>query len=411
MNMNNPTQDSAISHLQALQPADLDAGEVFSGAPSGHKVRGFAAPSPFTPVCDANYIFHESSRDLIVWFINPTDPLYVFGPAGSGKTSCIRQLAARLNYPVFEVTGHGRLEFPDLVGHLSVHQGSMRFDYGPLALAMRFGGLFLLNEIDLLDPAMAAGLNSILDGAPLCIPENGGELICPHPMFRFAATANSNGGADETGLYQGIQRQNLAFMDRFTLCRVDYPAPDTEERLLAKTAPKLPAAIRQKMVAFAGEVRRLFMGEEANSYNANSLEITLSTRTLLRWADLTVRYQPLAKQGIAPINYALDRALGFRASRETKALWWAMQQMQALHKPRKIILIITDGHPDSVTIAQDAIRTGLAIGYEIYGIGIGESSGIRQILPASSMTILNLPELASAMFAILSKSLLTTIPA
>lgn len=319
-------QNSTFSHLQSLLPADLDAGEVFSGTPSGHMVKGFAAPSAFTPAVDSNYIFHESSRDLIVWFINPTDPLYVFGPTGCGKTSCLKQLAARLNYPVFEVTGHSRLEFPDLVGHLSVHQGTMQFDYGPLALAMRFGGLFLLNEIDLLDPSTAAGLNSILDGAPLCIPENGGELITPHPMFRLCATANSNGGSDETGLYQGIQRQNLAFMDRFTLCEVGYPSPTAEESLLAKTAPRLPKDIRRKMVEYANEIRRLFMGEASNSFNGNSIEVTLSTRTLIRWADLAVRYQPLASQGIFPVTYALDRALGFRASRETKAMLHELAQ-------------------------------------------------------------------------------------
>lgn len=318
--------NSTISHLQALQPTNLDAGEVFSGTPSGHTVKGFAAPSAFTPAVDSNYIFHESSRDLVVWFINPTDPLYVFGPTGCGKTSCLKQLAARLRYPVFEVTGHSRLEFPDLVGHLSVHQGTMQFDYGLLALAMRFGGLFLLNEIDLLDPSTAAGLNSILDGAPLCIPENGGELITPHPMFRLCATANSNGGSDETGLYQGIQRQNLAFMDRFTLCEVGYPSPTAEESLLAKTAPKLPKDIRRKMVEYANEIRRLFMGEAGNSFNGNSIEVTLSTRTLIRWAELAVRYQPLANQGISPVTYALDRALGFRASRETKAMLHELAQ-------------------------------------------------------------------------------------
>lgn len=74
----------------------------------------------------------------------------------------------------------------------------MEFEYGPLALAMKFGGLFLCNEMDLLEPSTAAGLNGILDGQPLCIPENGGELVVPHPMFRFAATANSNGDSDET---------------------------------------------------------------------------------------------------------------------------------------------------------------------------------------------------------------------
>jgi cobaltochelatase CobS len=215
------------------------------------------------------------------------------------------------------------LEFPELVGHLSVRanangMSSMEFDYGPLALAMLHGGLFLLNEIDLLDPATAAGLNGILDGQPLCIAEKEGELIIPHPMFRFAATGNSNGSADETGLYQGIQRQNIAFMDRFQLCELAYPDPQAEEKLLLKVAAGLPEEIRKKMVDYAGEVRRLFMGE-ATSF-ASGIEITFSTRTLLRWADLTLRYKPLAEQGIRPLFYALDRALGFRACRETRAM-------------------------------------------------------------------------------------------
>ncbi len=51
-----------------------------------------------------------------------------------------------------------------MVGHLTVEEGSMEFQYGPLALAMKYGGLLLLNEIDIIDPATAAGLNGILDG-------------------------------------------------------------------------------------------------------------------------------------------------------------------------------------------------------------------------------------------------------
>lgn len=128
-----------------LQPVDLDAGNVFSGSPSGRMIKGFATPCSYTPTPDPEYIFHETSRDIVVWLMSTSDPLYVFGPTGSGKTSAIKQLAARLNYPVFEVTGHSRLEFPDLVGHLSVRNGSMEYEYGPLALAMKFGGIFLLN--------------------------------------------------------------------------------------------------------------------------------------------------------------------------------------------------------------------------------------------------------------------------
>ena len=314
-----------LKELQSLQPADHDAGEIFSGKKSKCMVRGFVSTSSFTPDLNPEYLFHDSSCDVVVWFMDSSDPLYVFGPAGSGKTSLIKQLAAKLNYPVFDLTGHGRLEFPDMVGHLTVEDSNMAFQYGPLALAMKFGGLFLLNEIDLLDPATAAGLNGILDGDPLCIPENGGEVIKPHPLFRFAATANTNGRTDETGLYQGTLRQNLAFMDRFWLCEVGYPSPKAERELLFRKAPELPNDVRTKMVGYANEVRKLFMGQSDGNFR-DTIEVTFSTRTLIRWADLTVRFQPLARQGIQPITYALDRALGYRATPETRTVLHELAQ-------------------------------------------------------------------------------------
>ena len=307
-----------------MPQTQLDAGLIFSGKPSGTMIFGYDEPSTYTPAINHNYIFHDSSRDIIVWFLmEKPDPLYLCGPTSAGKSSLIRQIAARLNYPVFEATGHDRLEFPDLVGHLSVRDGNMEFQDGPLTMAMKTGGIFLFNEADLCSPSTLAGLNTILDGSPLCIAENGGELVNPHPMFRFVVTANSNGASDETGLYQGVMRQNIAFMDRFIVVEIGYPKPEVELDLLARLFPSLPPELATKMVDLANDVRKNFMG---NSTAHDALDVTLSTRTLLRWAELTIAFQPLAKQGISPILYAFDRALGFRAPTTSRAALHEMLQ-------------------------------------------------------------------------------------
>ncbi len=156
---------SALQELLTLKTHTFDAGLVFSGTASGTAIQGFEQASSYTPKADPNYVFHDSSRDIIVWFLTQNEPLYIYGYQGCGKSTCIKQLAARLNYPVFEITGHGRLEFADLVGHLSMENGSMTFQYGPLALAMRYGGICLINEIDL----TSLGSKRIADPAHLKI--------------------------------------------------------------------------------------------------------------------------------------------------------------------------------------------------------------------------------------------------
>ena len=91
---------------------DFDAGLVFSGKASGTKIRGYDAPTAYTPALDSQYSFNPTSgRDLVLWFLmEHPDPLWISGPTGCGKSSAVRQIAARLNYPVFEVNGHERLE-------------------------------------------------------------------------------------------------------------------------------------------------------------------------------------------------------------------------------------------------------------------------------------------------------------
>lgn len=292
---------------------NLDAGQVFSGRKSGTPVGGFDAPCERTPAVRPNYMMPVWARDVILWFIHGNEPLYISGPTGCGKTSGLKQVAAMLNYPVYEITGHNRLETPELVGHFALKNGSTEWVDGPLTMAMREGGLFLLNEIDLLDPSTATGLNSVLDGSPLCIAETA-EVVQPAPGFRFAATANTNGSGDEAGLYTGTLRQNAAFQNRFLHIEATYLAPEQERVLLKNTAPSLPDEVLDQMQRLTAACRAMLTGEEiedrAVSTNwVGTLQVPISTRSVLRWAYWTAKLAPMRSAGVNVLEKALDMSI------------------------------------------------------------------------------------------------------
>lgn len=260
-----------------------------------------------------DYVFRrEALRDVLAFLECPEgDGLFVTGPTGSGKTSLLVQVAARLKWPMHAVTCHGHMELSDLIGQFTLVNGEMAFVHGPLVQAMRDGHILLLNETDLMNPSELAGLNDCLEGQSLVIPQNGGEIIAPHPRFRLVATGNSRGAGDQSGLYQGVLRQNLAWMDRFRLLEIDYPEKAIEMALLERLVPAIPSTIREKMIRVAGEIRTLFAG---GLDGTGILSITLSTRGLIRWAHLTVAFNG-APNALA---YALDRALTLRAEPEQR---------------------------------------------------------------------------------------------
>ena len=87
-----------------------------------------------------------------------------------------------------------------------------------------------------------------------------------------------------------------------------------------------------------------------------------------------------------------------------ESLWWVMQQMCLLRENRKIILIITDGEPDSIPAAQEAFKQAQTKGFECYGLGI-MCSNIATLLPHTSRVIETLPQLAPALFELLEGAL------
>ena len=263
-------------------PHVMCQGKNFKLSPS-FKLLGYAdASHPRIPSKIDNYVFDLANlMDIAAWLMQPDNTaLWLSGPTGCGKTSLIEQMAARLNWPVASITWSSRTEFRDFVGSFMLitpkgeTQPRMKFVHGVLPRAMRQGWILLINEVDMVDPGELVGLNEILEGKPLQILENQGEVITPHPRFRLVVTANSNGGGDASGAYAGIRTQNIAALDRYRMIECTYPSAKAELEMLELEGA--PQDLAKLMVQFANDVRK--------AHETTAISAPLSTRVLLHWA-------------------------------------------------------------------------------------------------------------------------------
>lgn len=291
-----------------LKAGDFALADAFNiQVAANMKVRGYEPCNhPLVPKLNKGYVIRREILRSVVAFAkrNDGDALLLSGPTGSGKSSVIEQIAARINVPVMRVPCTGRTEFQDLLGQWMMINGQFEWLDGPLTAAARYGWWLILDECDLPDPSEMAGLNGVLDGMPLVLVQKGGEVIHPHPMFRIYCTGNTFGAGDQSGFYQGTRIQNGALMDRVRPIYVGYPDAEVEEDILENAIGELDATVRTNMVKLAGEIRRLFLGQ-GNGPAGEELSITMSTRGLLRWGRMIINFRK------APNAYehALDMAL------------------------------------------------------------------------------------------------------
>lgn len=273
----------------------------------------------------------ELVREVIAFLQNPgKDGFWLGGFFGAGKTYPVQQVLARLGLPVLAFSLNRRFEFAQLIGSKDfapvyeadpVDPAKRRvvgsrtvFRPGVLYRAMKYGYVLLINELDRGDPGELVGLNDILETGRLVVLDNGGEVVEPHPNFRLFVTANSGGGGDVLGVMNTVQIMDPALMDRFRFSWADYLPETVELSILEQAAPDLKATpeVLARMVKTANEIRRLFIGQNG----AGELSVTMSTRTLIRWAHLTLSFRGMNNAVAYAFRHAFSNRLKGRPEEE-----------------------------------------------------------------------------------------------
>jgi cobaltochelatase CobS len=259
--------------------------ETFGMEMGSDEVIGFVERTKFVPEIDPNYTFPEEATKIVLLGLQTNKPTLVHGPTGSGKSTLIEQIAARINYPAIRINHHADMYSSDIVGQKKVIDGQTLYEYGPLPFAMGRPMILILDEWDALNPEIALQYQAVLerkhDGrlGSLLLTANENEKMESNRFFRIVATSNTCGLGDDKGHYQGTQLQNLAFISRFLLrVKLDYMDPEHEAKLLKTRFPELEQKEAKSLVKVAKLVRE--------RYEAGELNVPYSVRDLINWTDL-----------------------------------------------------------------------------------------------------------------------------
>jgi cobaltochelatase CobS len=247
-------------------------------------VKGFAERSDRVPEIDTNYVFDRDTTLAILAGFSHNRRVMVQGYHGTGKSTHIEQVAARLNWPCVRVNLDSHISRIDLIGKdaIELKDGVQvtTFKEGILPWALRTNTAIVFDEYDAGRPDVMFVIQRVLevDGKLTLLDQN--EVIHPHPSFRLFATANTIGLGDTTGLYHGTQQINQGQMDRWSLVTTLNYLPHAQEAAIVQAkCPTTDAKVVSQMVTVAELTRNAFMNGD--------LSTVMSPRTVIAWADNT----------------------------------------------------------------------------------------------------------------------------
>ena len=238
------------------------------------------------PEIDPAYRFNPDVTLAILAGFTRNRRVMLQGLHGTGKSTHIEQVAARLNWPCVRVNLDGHISRLDLVGRDAVvlkgGQQVTEFQEGIVPWALQRPVALVFDEYDAGRPDVMFVIQRVLerDGKFTLLDQN--RVITPHPQFRLFATANTVGQGNLNGLYAGAQRLNHAQIDRWNIvATLNYLGAEEEAAIVAARVPSLAgsehAGRLAQMVALAGLTR--------SGFAAGDVSTLMSLRTLITWGE------------------------------------------------------------------------------------------------------------------------------
>jgi cobaltochelatase CobS len=250
------------------------------------QVPAFSEPDDHVPPLDADYVFdRETTLALLAGFMHNRRVL-VQGRHGTGKSSHVEQVAARLNWPCVRVNLDGHVTRMDLIGKdaIVIRDGVQvtEFQPGILTWALQRPCALVFDEYDAGRAEVMFVIQRVLELEGRLTLLDQSRVIEPHPAFRLFATANTVGLGDATGLYHGTQPLNQGQMDRWNVVvTLNYLAHDREVDVVLARCPEYRTADGRSavsaMIALAALTRRAFADGD--------LSTVMSPRTVVTWAQ------------------------------------------------------------------------------------------------------------------------------
>lgn len=246
------------------------------------KVPGFSKASDNVPEIDSTYQFdHDTTLAILAGFAH-NRRVMVQGYHGTGKSTHIEQVAARLNWPCVRINLDSHVSRVDLIGKdtIVLQDGKQitQWQEGILPWAVQNNVALVFDEYDAGRPDVMFVIQRILEshGKLTLLDQN--KVIRPHPAFRLFATSNTVGLGDMTGLYHGTQQINQGQMDRWNIVStLNYLPHSDEVKIMLAKFPDTDSDMVDRMVRMANLTRAGFMNGD--------LSTLMSPRTVLSWIE------------------------------------------------------------------------------------------------------------------------------